>query len=179
MTKKQLKLMWWGLGFLFVLLAPVIQKISPLRGDLFEVIQVLDGDTIEVNMSGNIESVRFIGIDTPETHHPDVGEQCYGQEASDNLTALVGKKVQLVADPNSTNRDRYDRLLRFVYNQEGQHLNYSQVRDGFAFATVSFRHSLIPVFVGAEALAVRDQKGVWSNCEIDFDKGYPQTQVID
>jgi len=154
------------------------QKFSWIRGDFFEVINVADGDTIDVLMSGNIESVRFIGIDTPETHHPDIGEQCFGQEATDSLNSLITDKVQLVMDPDSTNRDRYGRLLRFVYNQDGVFLNLEQVRRGYAFATTSFRHSLMQVFVTAELLASHENVGVWSGCEINFNNGYPQTQTL-
>lgn len=163
---------------LVLLLIPLSSRFSRLRGDLFTIKQVLDGDTIEVFMSGRVETVRFIGIDTPETHHPDVGVQCYGEEATKNLKSLIGQKVQLVADPNSTNRDRYDRLLRYIYSETGVFLNLEQIRGGYAFATTAFKHSLLPLFIAEEARVSSIGRGLWSACELNLNSGYFHTNEL-
>ena len=75
---------------------------------------MIDGDTIEVDMNGSQYTVRYIGMDTPETVHPTRGVEPYGHEASKRNRELVeGKTVYLEKDISET--DRYGRLLRYVY----------------------------------------------------------------
>jgi len=94
-----------------------LQKNDP---GLYTVTRFVDGDTIAVDMNGKTEKVRFIGVDTPETHKPNTPVQCYGPAASAFTKNFIGKnKVRLDSDPLSTNRDRYDRLLRYVYLPDG------------------------------------------------------------
>lgn len=97
-----------------------------------KVIRVIDGDTIEVNIAGATYTVRYIGIDTPETVHPSKPVEYMGKEASDKNKELVdGKTVELEKDVSET--DRYGRLLRYVYlgdlfiNAELVRLGYAQV----------------------------------------------------
>jgi micrococcal nuclease len=97
-----------------------------------QVVRVIDGDTIEVALKGYLYTVRYIGIDTPETVHPSVGEEPFGKEASSINTELVeGRVVRLEKDISET--DRYGRLLRYVYvndifiNAELVRLGYAQV----------------------------------------------------
>lgn len=79
--------------------------------------RVVDGDTVKAQINGVTETVRLIGIDTPETKHPRIGKEPYGQEASDYTTALLeGKKVVLEYDFET--RDRYDRLLAYIYLED-------------------------------------------------------------
>jgi micrococcal nuclease len=81
---------------------------------LVRVLEVVDGDTIRVMYGGRSESVRYIGINTPETHHPVKGEQPGGREASEVNRRLVGgKSVRLELDVQT--RDRYGRLLAYVW----------------------------------------------------------------
>lgn len=102
------------------------------RDTTAEVIRVIDGDTIEVSINGQTYTVRYIGIDTPETVHPDKPVQAFGIEASNKNKELVaGKTVQLEKDVSEA--DRYGRLLRYVYvgdllvNAELVRLGYAQV----------------------------------------------------
>ncbi|MFN3693121.1 MAG: thermonuclease family protein [Candidatus Paceibacteria bacterium] len=82
-----------------------------------EVVSVIDGDTIEVNVDGKKETVRYIGIDTPEPRREGKPE-CGSHEATKyNRELVAGKTVRLVAD--AEDRDQYDRLLRYVYVGEG------------------------------------------------------------
>ncbi|MEJ0073692.1 MAG: thermonuclease family protein [Candidatus Saccharibacteria bacterium] len=79
---------------------------------LYSIDHYVDGDTIAVNMNGTVETIRFIGIDTPETHKPNTPVQCYGSAAAAHTQAMIkaaGGKVRLVSDSLSTNRDRYNR----------------------------------------------------------------------
>jgi micrococcal nuclease len=97
-----------------------------------EVSRVIDGDTIEVSINGYLYTVRYIGIDTPETVHPSKPVECFGVEASNKNKALVeGKTVCLEKDVSET--DMYGRLLRYVWvgdmmvNAELVRLGYAQV----------------------------------------------------
>lgn len=78
------------------------------------VVKVVDGDTIHVRLGGRIEKVRYIGVNTPELHHPRLGRQPGGQEARDVNRRLVdGRQVRLELDVGE--RDRYGRLLAYVW----------------------------------------------------------------
>jgi micrococcal nuclease len=113
--------------------APTDTPVSPTPGRVqAQVVRVVDGDTIEVDMGGHIYAVRYIGIDTPETQHPDKPVEPFGPEASAKNEELVGGKVvELEKDVSET--DRYDRLLRYVWvgdlmvNAELVRLGYAQV----------------------------------------------------
>jgi micrococcal nuclease len=94
------------------------------------VVNVIDGDTIEVSIEGQTYKVRYIGIDTPETKHPDKPVESFGPEAAAQNEELVGGKVvELEKDVSET--DKYGRLLRYVY-VDGLMVNAELVRLGFA-----------------------------------------------
>lgn len=96
--------------------------------------RVIDGDTIVLS-DGN--TVRYIGIDTPEIHPK---AECFGTEAKTHNTELVlGKSVSLTKDVSET--DTYNRLLRYVYLEDGTFVNEALVRNGYApCALVSTRY---------------------------------------
>ncbi len=94
--------------------------------------RIVDGDTIEVTIGGQKYTVRYIGIDTPETVHPTRGEEPYGREAKEKNRELVeGRKARLEKDVSET--DRYSRLLRYVYVGD-LFVNAELVRLGYAQA---------------------------------------------
>lgn len=99
---------------------------SIIVGDSGVVTQIIDGDTIDVNINGTEYRVRYVGVNTPERD-----EVCY-QEAKDANAALVqGQTVTLVRDVSET--DRYGRLLRYVY-VNGVNVNAQLVTEGYAEA---------------------------------------------
>src|SRR5580765_8258390 len=106
---------------------------------LYRVTEFVDGDTVKVNMNGNSETVRFIGVDTPETHDPRKAVQCFGQAAAAFTKQTIGaNSVRLTADPTNTNRDRYNRLLRYVYLPNGTLVNAEIIKQGYGFAYTAF-----------------------------------------
>lgn len=124
----------------------------------------LDGDTIIVNMNGTDETVRFIGIDTPETHKPDSPVECYGPAASVYTKNRIGQsRVRLIADRLTTNRDRYDRLLRYVVLEDGTYLNRELVAKGYAFA-YAFPFAKSDEFHKLQNTARDNKTGLWGNC---------------
>lgn len=103
--------------------------ITPVEA---KVVRVVDGDTIEVDIGGNLYKVRYIGMDTPETVHPTKLVEYFGKEASEKNRELVeGKAVLLEKDVSEV--DKYGRLLRYVWvddvmvNAELVRLGYAQV----------------------------------------------------
>jgi len=156
---------------------PMAAKIEP---GYYRVTHVYDGDTILVDMDGALEKVRFIGVDTPETHKPGTPVQCYGPEASAFTTdRLQGKTVRLESDPTNSNRDRYDRLLRYVYSKEGMLVNKSLIEQGYGFAYTRFPFLKRNEFVGAETDAKESRRGLWASCTTFVSGGVYQTNFAD
>ncbi len=128
---------------------------------------VTDGDTIRVSIGGATESVRLIGIDAPEVGRGHTVADCYSQEASDFLTWLVdGALVWLESDAND--RDRYDRLLRYVWLEKGGGyvmVNQQIVANGFAIARQyddDVKHA--DQLAASELEAIESGRGIWSAC---------------
>ena len=145
-------------------LQPVLAA-TPAPG-FYKVVRDVDGDTIIVNMDGKDESVRFIGVDTPETHKPNSPVQCFGPQASDFTKQHVqGSSVRLVADPTNDNRDRYGRLLRYVFLTDGTLLNKALIEQGYGFAYLSFPFQKHDEFAQAQADARAVDKGLWAACQ--------------
>lgn len=158
----------------------VLDDIAETNPALHEVIRVSDGDTIVVSLNGVEEKIRFIGVDTPERNHESKGKQCYAEEATVYLqNALQGSRVRLEADPLNDNRDRYERLLRHVYREDGLLLNQELIAGGYGFALTSFNHSKLDEFIATETDARTDMRGLWSACEYNLKDGYYQTETIE
>jgi endonuclease YncB( thermonuclease family) len=126
-----------------------------------QVIEVVDGDTIKVLLDGAAYTVRYIGIDTPETVHPEIGVEWMGPEASAaNEELVAGKTVRLERDVSET--DRYGRLLRYVYvgdlfvNQELVRLGYAQV------STYPPDTKYVDLFTAAQREAREAGRGLWA-----------------
>lgn len=123
------------------------------------VMRVIDGDTIELE---NGEKLRYIGINTPESVDPRRKVECFGKEASAFNTNLVeGKRIRLERDVSDL--DKYGRLLRFVYLEDGAFVNEMLLREGYAHASpyppdLSKKESLR----AAEADARENQRGLWN-----------------
>lgn len=158
---------WW-------LAAPELNKVAERdQPGLYSVNHFVDGDTIAVNMNGKVETVRFVGIDTPETHKPNTPVQCYGPAAAAFTKNTIGRnRVRLVSDSLSTDRDRYDRLLRYVYLPDGTLVNEKLVQNGYAFYYPYFPFSKSKAFEADQKAAMAASKGVWGNCHPErTDKG--------
>lgn len=133
---------------------------------LYHVVSYSDGDTITVDMNGRKEEIRFIGVDTPETHDPRKNVQCGGPEASAFTKQTIGAfgKVRLELDALSSNRDRYDRLLRYVYLPDGTLMNETLIQKGYGFAYTYFPFTKSARFLRDEQAAKGAKLGLWSHC---------------
>ncbi len=143
-----------------------ISNQSPPPPGMYRVIRVDDGDTIVVDMAGVEEKVRFIGVDTPEVHDPRKAVQCFGKAASEHTKSLIGEgPVRLETDPLSSNRDRYNRLLRYIYLADGTLVNQSIIEQGYGFAYLSFPFTKSDAFAQAQTSAREQDRGLWSSCD--------------
>jgi micrococcal nuclease len=129
------------------------------------VVRVVDGDTIDVQLAATRQTVRYIGVDTPETKHPSKPVQCYGQRASDfNALLVSGELVRLVRDV--AQRDRYGRLLAYVYRvRDGLFVNAELARLGYAQPlpiAPDVRYS--DRFADLARRAREQGRGLWSAC---------------
>jgi len=140
---------------------PPIDEAAPVE-DVAQVLHVIDGDTIKVRISGMEETVRYIGIDTPEPYR-DGEPACYSKEASDrNSDMVAGREVRLV--PDEENRDRFGRLLRYVYVDD-VFVNQQLLREGYATTlTISPNTQFESQFRNAESSARSAGEGLWSAC---------------
>jgi len=140
-----------------------INETVPKNGKLIKVIRVIDGDTIELEGG---EKLRYIGIDTPELHDPRKPVQCFAQKASDKNKELVeGKFIKFYKDINE--RDKYQRLLGYVYTEDGLFINLELVKTGYAFSyTYPPDISKQTEFQKAEQVAKEKKLGLWANCAI-------------
>lgn len=127
---------------------------------LYRVTRVIDGDTIEIDLNGRRERVRYIGIDTPETVHPNRGVEPYGLAASAANRRLVeGRKVRLELDVEK--RDRYGRLLAYIWVEDIL-VNEWLVRNGYAqIATYPPNVRYVDRFLEAQREARASDRGLW------------------
>lgn len=127
------------------------------------VTRVVDGDTVELTFAdGNSEKLRLIGVDTPETVHPTIGEEPGGREASDyTKAALTGKTVLVEFDVEQ--RDRYGRLLGYLYTADGTLFNATLMDEGLAqLATYPPNVKYVGVFTALQKGAQAAQVGLWA-----------------
>src|SRR5690349_23050966 len=131
-----------------------------------EVVRTVDGDTIYVRLATGVEKVRYIGVDTPEVHHPTRGEEPGGREATAVNRRLLGDRpVRLETDAQL--RDRYGRLLAYVWTRRSDGgevmVNAELVRLGYAAVMTvppNVRHAALFRRLAAEA---REQhRGLWA-----------------
>lgn len=132
-------------------------------GDDALVTRVIDGDTIEVRINDARFTVRYIGIDAPETKGTPA-QTCLSRQATAANKALVlGKSLRLEKDVSEM--DKYGRLLRYAYLSDGTLVNAQLISNGFAFvATYPPDVKYVDVFTAAQQQAREANAGLWSKC---------------
>lgn len=160
---------WAGSALLLVVVALVV--LRPWEGDpdsgpaavVAPVTRVVDGDTIEARIDGEVEDVRLIGVDTPETVKPGAPVECFGERASRfSHRLLEGRHVRLVF--GAERRDHYGRLLAYAYLGE-RFVNAALVRRGLARTlTIPPNDRFAPLLRRLELRAARSGRGLWSAC---------------
>ena len=142
--------------------------IATSSSQLVKVDRVIDGDTIKIETG---QSVRYIGIDTPELHDPRKPVQCFAKEAYEKNKQLVeGKTVRLEKDVSQT--DKYGRLLRYIFlsqtaTSEALFVNKYLVTEGYAYAATfppDVRYA--ELFKNEQKQAMESKKGLWQGCVV-------------
>jgi micrococcal nuclease len=147
-----------------------IQKLPtptslPITLEEAQIIKVVDGDTISVMLDGKKQTIRIIGIDTPETVDPRKPVQCYGKAASDRAKELLSNKtVWLESDPSQGNMDKYGRLLRYVFIKGSDDYGLGAILEGYAHEyTYSQPYKYQEEYKKAENAAKNAQVGLWAD----------------
>ena len=158
---------------------PTIRQVAvQAQPGMFTVTHVNDGDTIIARQAdGKEETVRLLGVDTPEVKDPRKPVQCFGEAASAHTKEVipVGSGVRLAPDPEDTDRDKYGRLLRYVYLPDGTLSNAQLIKDGYGFAYTVFPITKLDEFRALEADARAHNRGLWGGCKIDESSKIKQT----
>ncbi len=150
---------------------PVVEEVKTEK--TYEVVKVVDGDTLTLNMGGRNEVLRLIGMDTPETVDPRKPVQCFAQEASAKAKVmLTGKKVRVEADPSQGELDKYNRLLRYVFLEDGTSYNKLMIEEGYAHEyTYNTPYKYQSEFKEAETKAREGKRGFWGDvCDGDTEQ---------
>ncbi len=151
---------------------PVVQKTIPIETKsetksvvYYSVTKVVDGDTLAINMDGKSQTLRLIGLDTPETVDPRKPVQCFGVEASNKAKSiLTGQQVHIETDPTQDTYDKYNRLLVYVFLKNGTLFNKMMVEEGYGHEyTYNAPYKYQSEFKTAENNARANEKGLWAN----------------
>lgn len=143
--------------------APTIPKRDFTSQSTYKVLRVIDGDTVELLIDGKATIVRMIGVDTPETVHPQKPVEHYGKEAS-MFTAnlLKGKEVYIELEQNNT-VGKYGRTLLYLYRvPDGLFVNLEIVRQGYGHAYTVYPFQHMELFKHYEDKAKELGKGLWA-----------------
>ncbi len=133
------------------------------------VIRVVDGDTLDISIPDRdspTTRVRLWGIDAPEIAHAnDQIDHHFGREAADFVEEhFMGRTIRLALDPNRPNRDKFGRLLAYIYTADsGEMLNALLVEEGLAYADPRFDHVMKHTFSTIEKRASKSRTGLWES----------------
>lgn len=142
-----------------------IEKKLVSNDKFYPVKYIVDGDTVKIEIMGKIETLRLIGMDTPETVDPRKPVQCFGMEASNQAKSLLlGRKVRIEVDPTQSEKDIYGRILAYIYRDDGLFYNKYMIEHGYAY---EYTYDSVPYkyqseFKESEVLARSSQLGLWS-----------------
>jgi len=141
-------------------------RSSTASSDEPSVVEVVDGDTVVVRIGDHDETVRLIGVDTPETKHPTKPVQCFGPEASAFAARLLPKGAIVRLERDVEPRDHFGRLLAYVYRaNDGLFVNVELARQGYARPLVIAPNDTYAADVDAAAREARTQgRGLWHAC---------------
>lgn len=137
---------------------------SPAPYVYYPVTQIVDGDTIKIRIEGSVETLRLIGINTPETVDPRKPVECFGKQASDAAKSLLsGKRVRIEEDPTQSTRDKYGRLLAYIWLEDGLFFNEYMIQEGYAYEyTYDDPYKFQSQFKSDQKAAEAEKKGLWA-----------------
>lgn len=133
-----------------------------------KLIKVVDGDTITVSINGNSETIRIIGINTPETVDLRKTVECFGKEASDKAKSYfenLENNVWLEKDESQGEKDKYQRVLRYVFTQNGSSdYGLMMIKTGYAYEyTYNVPYKYQTSYKEAQVYAKNNKLGLWAD----------------
>ena len=152
--------------FKILILFILFLSISCSNPQILICTKVIDGDTIVLS---NGEKVRLIGVDTPETKHPQKPVEYFGKEATAFTNKMVGGKVvKLKYDVQR--RDKYGRLLAYVYLVDGTFLNAEIIKQGYGHVYTKVPFKYLEKFKQYEEEAREAKRGLWKDEAISLNR---------
>lgn len=128
-------------------------------------VRVVDGDTLKVRVNNKEETIRIIGINTPETVDPRKAVECFGNEATQfakDFFASSSAQLVLTADSSQGDQDRYQRLLRYVAVGENDY-GKSAIEEGYAYEyTYDSPYQKQELYRASQQTAQENEKGLWA-----------------
>lgn len=136
----------------------------PINNDLHKINSITDGDTLRIEINGDSKPVRLIAVNTPELHHPSKPVECFGKEAKAFLENLLkDKRVKLEIEPKDSDTDKYGRLLRYLFLEDGTNVNETIIKNGYGYeATYVEGYKYQKEFKAAQKHAEENKLGLWA-----------------
>ncbi|MCD8494708.1 MAG: thermonuclease family protein [Candidatus Pacebacteria bacterium] len=151
-------------------LAEILLEHAGSVDSIFEpthrIVRIVDGDTMVVRTSaGREERIRVIGIDTPETVHPNRDIACFGIEATAFArTLFTNQDIIITTDPTQGDRDRYGRMLGYITLPDGRDFGHTMIHQGYAFEyTFRIPYQKQSLYKDAERDARMHKRGMWAD----------------
>lgn len=143
----------------------------------FPLVSVVDGDTIKILYNGSTELVRFLLVDTPETNHPTIGQQPYGEEAKAFTKKLLEDQKNVYLEFDVSYRDKYNRLLAYIYTEDGKSVQEELLKNGLARVAYIYEPNTKHVdwFESVQKNAQKQAIGIWSVENYVTDRGYDKS----
>ena len=150
------------------------QKHDVSNFNQYELQEVIDGDTIRIKYNGSSEKVRLLLVDTPETNHDTLGEQPYGPEAKQFVKQLLDDQQTVYLEFDVSYRDKYNRLLAYVYTQDGISLQEQLLINGLARVAYIYDPNTKHVdwFESIQQTAQKSASGIWAVEDYVTNRGY-------
>jgi len=136
-------------------------------------VSTTDGDTIRVMYKGENEPVRYLLIDTPETNHPRLGKQPFGEEAKELNRQLVTSGNLTLEFDIGEKRDKYGRLLAYVY-VDGKSVQETLISNGMARVAYIYPPNTryLTPYEEAQQVAKSKKLGIWAVEDYATDSGF-------
>lgn len=150
------------------------EKYDVNKFEEYELQEVIDGDTIRIKYNGSSEKVRFLLVDTPETNHETLGEQPYGPEAKEFVKQLLAGQDTVYLEFDVSYRDKYKRLLAYIYTKEGISVQEQLLKNGLARVAYIYDPNTKHVdwFKDIQETAQKSAIGIWSVEDYVTNRGY-------
>ncbi|MBN2593383.1 MAG: thermonuclease family protein [Sedimentisphaerales bacterium] len=150
---------------------PKTSDLEKYHGKTFTVVNVIDGDTFDIDIPEcryERTRIRLLGIDTPETGGEQTDIMYFGPEAAEfTRKSALGKAVTVYLDSPNPTRGKYGRLLAYVKLPDGGFLNEVLLTEGYAYADSRFSHSFYNKYRQLQSRARSGKKGLWQNVTPD------------